>query len=51
MIDLLMVFYCVCCVTFIAVGVTSVVYMIQDMTMVSRTDEPIDDDENVTDDA
>ena len=51
MFNLFTVICCACCVTFIAVGVTSVVYMVKDMSMFSRTDEPIDDDEEVTDDA
>lgn len=45
-----MMIYCVCCVGFMAMCATSVVYMIRDMIMDSRADESVDNDEDVTDD-
>ena len=50
MTGIFMAIYCVCCVGFMAMCATSVVYMIRDMIMDSRAGEPVDNGEGVTDD-
>ena len=39
MVDILIVFFCVCCITIMLMCGTSVVYMIRDMVVDSRADE------------
>lgn len=51
MTDVFMAIYCVCCVAFVVMCGTSVVYMIRDMLIDSRADELVDNDEDVTGDA
>lgn len=48
MVDVFIVIYCVCCVTIAGMCATSVVYMIHDMHVESRADEPADNDEDAT---
>ena len=43
MTDVLIVLYCVCCVTIMVMCSTSVVYMVRDMLVDSRAVEPVDD--------
>ena len=49
MVDVLIVIYVLCCITITLMCCTSVVYMIRDMVVDSRTDEdePIDNEEDV----